>query len=168
MRALGAIVPWCHRGAIHITRRGPKYQFVYSYLKPAATWNRYKHRAPTRESLDPWDRFSNLQMRIGQILIPFRDRGKVRKNPRSDQVPREGHLAPSEKRRRLENIPKCIGGYQKLYFGAFFQNKHIIFESHWGYRSLVPPWGHELYNTPTRGTTVGTSVYEYCCQNKYT
>ena len=44
----------------------------------------------------PRDGFLSLRTRIGSILAPFCDRGKTEKEPKSDQMLREEHFAPSK------------------------------------------------------------------------
>ena len=40
-------------------------------------------------------------MKIGPIWVQFRDGGKIEKEPKSDQVSRDGHLAPSKNDAKL-------------------------------------------------------------------
>ena len=49
----------------------------------------------------------SLRTRIGSIWASFRDRGKIEKEPKSDQVPREGALRPFKKW-PLERVRKTI------------------------------------------------------------
>ena len=75
---------------------------------PSNKWPLKSHDVPTAQRLpwfcekqvvsDPAPRhgFLSLRTRIGSILAPFCDRGKTEKEPKSDQVPREEHFAPSK------------------------------------------------------------------------
>ena len=52
----------------------------------------------------------------------------------------------------------------KMYFWTLFQKKNTIFESPWGYRSLVPPWGHkDTRRRKNNKFTTKTNIIRLAC-----